>query len=61
MYQFRWMIHDLPPGKDYYNWTERCLSTGAPYNPQKVYKIILLRFIAQQFKILDPILIDYFR
>ncbi|XP_076765114.1 uncharacterized protein LOC143432228 [Xylocopa sonorina] len=32
----RWMIHDNPPGKDYYNWTSRCLSTGKPYNPYKV-------------------------
>lgn len=30
------MIHDLPPGKDYYNWTGRCLSAGAPYNPYKI-------------------------
>lgn len=30
------MIHDNPPGKDYYNWTGRCLSTGEPYNPYKV-------------------------
>ncbi|KAK2588649.1 hypothetical protein KPH14_006415 [Odynerus spinipes] len=32
----RWMIHDNPPGKDYYNWTDRCLSTGSPYNPHKI-------------------------
>ncbi|XP_031842214.1 uncharacterized protein Rsod isoform X2 [Nomia melanderi] len=32
----RWMLHDNPPGKDYYNWTGRCLSTGDPYNPYKV-------------------------
>lgn len=32
----RWMIHDNPPGKDYYNWTGRCLSAGGPYNPHKV-------------------------
>ncbi|XP_034178940.2 uncharacterized protein Rsod isoform X1 [Osmia lignaria lignaria] len=32
----RWMIHDNPPGKDYYNWTGRCLSTGESYNPYKV-------------------------
>ncbi|XP_076244983.1 uncharacterized protein Rsod [Calliopsis andreniformis] len=34
--QHRWMIHDNPTGKDYYNWTGRCLSTGEPYNPYKV-------------------------
>ncbi|XP_034936914.1 uncharacterized protein Rsod [Chelonus insularis] len=32
----RWMIHDQPPGKDYYNWTGRCLSAGSPYNPHKI-------------------------
>ncbi|XP_025262110.1 uncharacterized protein LOC105249019 [Camponotus floridanus] len=32
----RWMIHDNPPGKDFYNWTARCLSAGSPYNPYKV-------------------------
>ncbi|XP_012281553.1 uncharacterized protein LOC105700357 [Orussus abietinus] len=32
----RWMIHDDPPGKDYYNWTGRCLSAGGPYDPYKV-------------------------
>ncbi|XP_076297419.1 DNA-directed RNA polymerase II subunit RPB2 isoform X3 [Lasioglossum baleicum] len=32
----RWMVHDNSPGKDYYNWTGRCLSTGDPYNSYKV-------------------------
>ncbi|XP_044594717.1 uncharacterized protein LOC123272119 isoform X2 [Cotesia glomerata] len=32
----RWMIHDHPPGSDYYNWTARCLSAGSPYNPHKI-------------------------
>ncbi|XP_050455769.1 uncharacterized protein LOC126853760 [Cataglyphis hispanica] len=32
----RWMVHDNPPGKDFYNWTGRCLSAGSPYNPYKV-------------------------
>lgn len=30
------MIHDNPPGKDFYNWTARCLSAGRPYNPYKI-------------------------
>lgn len=30
------MIHDNPPGRDYYNWTARCLSAGNPYNPHKI-------------------------
>lgn len=34
----RWAIHEFPPGKDYYNWTERCLSAGQIYNPYKVCK-----------------------
>lgn len=32
----RWAIHHEPPGKDFYNWTERCLSAGHVYNPFKV-------------------------
>ncbi|GLH08747.1 Uncharacterized protein GBIM_13929 [Gryllus bimaculatus] len=32
----RWLIHEFPPGKDFYNWTGRCLSAGTPYNPYKV-------------------------
>lgn len=39
-YLLRWMIHDNPPGKDFYNWTSRCLSAGSPYNPYKVLKLI---------------------
>lgn len=34
----RWAIHHHPPGKDFYNWTARCLSAGDIYNPYKVYK-----------------------
>ncbi|CAG9829590.1 unnamed protein product [Diabrotica balteata] len=34
--EHRWAIHELPPGKDFYNWTARCLSSGAVYNPYKV-------------------------
>lgn len=32
----RWAIHHEPPGKDFYNWTARCLSTAHVYNPYKV-------------------------
>ncbi|KAL0112201.1 hypothetical protein PUN28_011934 [Cardiocondyla obscurior] len=32
----KWIIHDNPPGKDFYNWTNRCLSAGSPYNPYKI-------------------------
>ncbi|XP_066586391.1 uncharacterized protein Rsod [Prorops nasuta] len=35
--EHRWMIHDNPPGKDYYNWTGRCLSAGDVYNPHKFH------------------------
>ncbi|KAJ9574059.1 hypothetical protein L9F63_008585 [Diploptera punctata] len=31
----RWAIHVSPEGKDYYNWTGRCLSTGDVFNPYK--------------------------
>lgn len=32
----RWAIHFEPPGKDFYNWTGRCLSAGHVYNPYKI-------------------------
>ncbi|XP_043268911.1 uncharacterized protein Rsod isoform X2 [Venturia canescens] len=34
--EHRWMIHEHPPGIDFYNWTGRCLTAGNPYNPYKV-------------------------
>lgn len=27
-FEHRWAFHEHPPGKDYYNWTARCLSAG---------------------------------
>ncbi|KAJ8686259.1 hypothetical protein QAD02_022053, partial [Eretmocerus hayati] len=35
-FDHRWMVHDNPPGKDFYNWTGRCLSAGDPFNPYKI-------------------------
>lgn len=32
----RWAIHELPPGKDFYDWQARCLSAGLVYNPFQV-------------------------
>lgn len=32
----RWAIHSEGPGKDFYNWTGRCLSTKDIYNPYQV-------------------------
>ncbi|RZC33023.1 uncharacterized protein BDFB_010701, partial [Asbolus verrucosus] len=32
----RWAIHELPPGKDFYSWQNRCLSSGDIYNPHKI-------------------------
>jgi Cu/Zn superoxide dismutase len=32
----RWGVHVEARGKDYYNWTGRCLSAGEMYNPYKV-------------------------
>lgn len=32
----RWAIHENPPGKDFYNWTARCVSAGNIYNPYKI-------------------------
>ncbi|MPD02591.1 Superoxide dismutase [Cu-Zn], chloroplastic [Portunus trituberculatus] len=32
----RWHVHLHPPGRDFYNWTKRCVSAGPRYNPFKV-------------------------
>ncbi len=32
----RWQVHVEQPGRDYFNWTGRCLSTGEQYNPYAV-------------------------
>lgn len=32
----RWGIHVHPPGKDFYDWQNRCISAGDVYNPYKV-------------------------
>lgn len=32
----RWSIHAHPPGKDFYSWQNRCISTGDIFNPYKV-------------------------
>lgn len=32
----RWAIHHDAPGRDFYNWSGRCLSTHQVYNPYKV-------------------------
>lgn len=32
----RWSIHSHQPGKDFYSWQNRCISTGEIYNPYKV-------------------------
>jgi Cu/Zn superoxide dismutase len=32
----RWHVHVQVPGKDFFNWTGRCLSAGGHYNPHKV-------------------------
>lgn len=36
--EHRFAIHELPPGKDFYNWTGRCLSAGDVYDPYKVFR-----------------------
>ncbi|XP_050440615.1 uncharacterized protein LOC126845769 [Adelges cooleyi] len=36
--QHRWSVNTNPPGKDFYNWQERCKSAGAIYDPHKVVK-----------------------
>jgi Cu/Zn superoxide dismutase len=32
----RWHVHVSAPGKDFFNWTGRCLSAGGHYNPHRV-------------------------
>ncbi|XP_063614256.1 uncharacterized protein LOC134787421 [Penaeus indicus] len=32
----RWHVHDHVPGRDFYNWTMRCVSAGGHYNPYKI-------------------------
>nr|CAD7402226.1 unnamed protein product [Timema poppensis] len=32
----RWGIHDSPPGKDFYDWQNRCISAGNTYDPYKI-------------------------
>ncbi|XP_076266542.1 superoxide dismutase family protein Rsod [Rhynchophorus ferrugineus] len=34
--EHRWAIHESPPGKDFYDWQNRCLSAGNIYNPYKI-------------------------
>lgn len=36
----RWGIHEHPPGKDFYNWTMRCVSAGATFNPHHLDTIL---------------------
>ncbi|XP_054706737.1 uncharacterized protein LOC129216544 [Uloborus diversus] len=31
--EHRWDVHDFEPGRDFYNWTKRCESTGGQFNP----------------------------
>lgn len=33
----RWAIHNHLPGKDFYDWQNRCLSTGDIFNPYNLY------------------------
>ncbi|KAJ1522963.1 hypothetical protein ONE63_002100 [Megalurothrips usitatus] len=35
----RWMVHDLPPGKDYFNWTARCISAGQVFDPYHILPV----------------------
>lgn len=35
-FDHRWAIHSNPPGKDFYDWQQRCLSAGGVYNPYRV-------------------------
>ena len=31
-----WSVHDAVPGKDFYDWQNRCASAGGEFNPYRV-------------------------
>ena len=33
-----WHVHNEVPGKDFFNWTGRCLSAGGHFNPYRISK-----------------------
>ena len=33
-----WHVHNEIPGKDFFNWTGRCLSAGGHFNPYRISK-----------------------
>ncbi|XP_061393687.1 uncharacterized protein LOC133329207 [Musca vetustissima] len=35
-FSHRWAIHSSAPGKDFYDWQNRCISAGGVFNPHKV-------------------------
>ncbi|KAL9892126.1 superoxide dismutase family protein Rsod isoform 1-T1 [Glossina fuscipes fuscipes] len=35
-FEHRWAIHSSAPGKDFYDWQNRCISAGNVFNPYKV-------------------------
>lgn len=37
-FDHKWHVHVNVPGKDYFNWTSRCVSAGPHYNPYSVSK-----------------------
>lgn len=41
----RWGVTENPPGKDFYNWTARCVSAGNTFDPYHVSIVIGYRNI----------------
>ena len=35
-FDHKWHVHTNIPGRDFFNWTGRCLSAGGHYNPYKI-------------------------
>ncbi|XP_017091861.2 uncharacterized protein Rsod [Drosophila bipectinata] len=35
-FDHRWAIHSAAPGKDFYDWQQRCISAGPVFNPYRV-------------------------
>ena len=35
-FDHKWHVHNNIPGRDFFNWTGRCLSAGGHFNPYKI-------------------------
>lgn len=47
----RWAIHSNIPGKDFYDWQNRCLSTGDIFNPYNLFSSDEQQACSKEFNI----------